>query len=209
MKRTSDRVLRLLRRSRLVSVTGSGGVGKTRVALEAARHRAWRSFPEVWFVDLGPVIDGDFIAAKIANSIRPPIGDRADTIAELASALAKRHMLLILDNCEHIVTQAADAADMLLENCSRISILATSRERLNVAGEFDYRLPSLLLEPAIELFSQRARMADPRLSLDAKSLPAVTDIARRLGGIPLALELTAAQVPQLGLEALRADFTSG
>ena len=201
-----DRVLKLLRRSRLVTVTGSGGVGKTRVALEAARHLLGDPFPEVWFVDLGPVIDGDFIAAKIANSVRPPIGDRADTVSELASALAKRHMLLILDNCEHVVTQAADAADMLLESCSRISILATSRERLNVAGEFVYRLPSLLLEPAIELFSQRARMADPRLSLDAKSLPAVTDIARRLGGIPLALELTAAQLPQLGLEALRAQL---
>ncbi|MGC1760892.1 MAG: helix-turn-helix domain-containing protein, partial [Candidatus Cybelea sp.] len=201
-----DQILRLLRRSRIVSVTGSGGIGKTRVVLEAARRAAGDLFHEVWFVDLGPLIDGDFITSKIANSIRPPIGDRADTIENLAAALVQRQMLLIFDNCEHLVERAAQAAEVLLETCSRASILATSRERLNVAGEYVYRLPSLTLEPAIELFSQRANEADPRVSFDAKTLPAVTDIARRLGGIPLALELTAALVPKLGLEALRAQL---
>lgn len=201
-----DHILRLVRRSRIVSVTGSGGVGKTRVALEAARRAAGDLFHEIWFVDLGPLIDGDFIASKIANSLRPPIGDRADTIEDLAAALVQRQMLLIFDNCEHLLKPVAQSAEVILETCARVSILATSRERLNVAGEYVYRLPSLTLEPAIQLFSQRASEADPRVSFDAKTLPAVTDIARRLGGIPLALELTAALVPELGLEALRAQL---
>ena len=115
-------------------------------------------------------------------------------------------MLLIFDNCEHLIEPTAGAADVILDKCPRVSILATSRERLNVAGEFVYRLPSLTLEPAIELFTQRATEADASVSFDAKSLPAVTDIARQLGGIPLALELTAALVPQLGLDILRAQL---
>jgi predicted ATPase/DNA-binding XRE family transcriptional regulator len=221
-------ILRLLLRSRLVSVTGSGGVGKTRVVLETARRLIEGSFPEVWFIDLGPLADGDFLAAKIAHTVQPSLGGLADTLPKLASALAERHMLLILDNCEHIVEQAARAADTILEGCPRISILTTTRERLNVAGEFVYRLPSLTLPPtlpdrieeaqkysAIDLFVKRAEAADPRVDFNSTNLPLVVDVARRLNGIPLAIELTAAQLPVLGLEALQArlheyaDLSSG
>jgi predicted ATPase/DNA-binding XRE family transcriptional regulator len=199
-----EHVVKLLRRSRLVSITGSGGVGKTRVALETARRVLGNAFPQAWFVDLGPLIDGDFIVAKIAEALGLPLGSRPETLASLAAALEKRHALLVFDNCEHLIGAVAQTADTILENCSGVTILATSRERLNVAGEFVYRLPSLLLEPAIDLFAERAGAADPQFAIDTANSPAITDIVRRLGGIPLALELTAAQVPLLGLDVLRA-----
>jgi predicted ATPase len=197
------KILELLASSRLVTVTGSGGIGKTRVVLEAARQVLGNPWNEVWFVDLAPLVDGDYISAKIASAIRPPLTERAETIASLASAIAQRQMLLILDNCEHLVAKAAEATDVVLGGCPRISILATSRERLNVAGEFVYRLPSLADEPAADLFVQRAEAADVRMLLDAQKLPVVTGIAARLGGIPLAIELIAAQLPVLGLETLQ------
>jgi predicted ATPase len=196
-------ILDLLHRSRLVTVTGSGGVGKTRAVLEAARHVLGGPWDEVWFVDLAPLADGSSISEKIASTIRPPLSGRAETIASLASAIEKRRMLLILDNCEHIVAWAAEAADLIFERCPHVSILATSRERLNVAGEFVYRLPSLAVEPSTDLFVQRAEAADRHLSLGAAQLATVRDIAQRLGGIPLAIELIAAQVPVLGLETLQ------
>lgn len=201
-----EHLLKLLRRSRLVTVTGSGGVGKSRLALETGLTLLGDSFPAVWFVALGPLIDGDFIAAKIAQTIQPPLSDHGDSLSTLLAALNKRHMLLILDNCEHLVAQVATIAEAIMEGCPQISILATSRERLNVAGEFVYRLPSLLLEPAIDLFAQRARSVDAGFLVSDKALPLMTDIARRLGGIPLALELTAAQASLLGIEALHAGL---
>jgi predicted ATPase/transcriptional regulator with XRE-family HTH domain len=197
------KILELLGSSRLVTVTGSGGIGKTRAALEAARQILGNPWDEVWFVDLAPLVDGDYISAKIAAAIRPPLTDRAETIASLAPAIAQRQMLLILDNCEHLVARAAEAADVILGACPRVSILATSRERLNVAGEFVYRLPPLADDPAADLFLQRAQAADQRRSFDAAQMPTVVDIAQRLGGIPLSLELIAAQVHALGLETLR------
>jgi predicted ATPase/DNA-binding XRE family transcriptional regulator len=197
-------IRKLLQRSRLVTVTGSGGVGKTRAALEVARHVLGDPWDEVWFVDLSPLLDGGSIAAKIASTIEPRLTERADSIASLASAMERRRMVLIFDNCEHLIESAAEAADLILERCPHISILATSRERLNVAGEFVYRLPSLSPEAASDLFVQRAQAADQSSSFDAAQLRSVTDIAQRLGGIPLAIELIAVQVPVLGLETLRA-----
>lgn len=193
----------LLGRSRLVSTTGAGGVGKTRVAIETARALLTK-FPEIWFVDFASLVDGEFIPSRIADTIQPPLGDRASTVVGLTAALGDRHMLLIFDNCEHVIEHAARAADAILERSARVSILATSRERLGVDGEIVYRLPSLSVECAADLFAQRARAADPTFVFDDRNRRTITEIARRLDGIPLALELTAAHVPSLGLDVLHA-----
>ncbi|MBV8163251.1 MAG: helix-turn-helix domain-containing protein [Candidatus Eremiobacteraeota bacterium] len=197
-----EQIVKLLGRSRLVTVTGFGGVGKSRAAIEAAQRTLGHAWHEIWFVDLSPLRDGNSIPAKIASTIRPPLIDRAESLAALASGLASRHMLLILDNCEHVIAEAALASNTILENCPDLTILTTSRERLNVAGEFVYRLPALAPEPATQLLTQRAEAADPTIAFDAKSLPLVAYVARRLEGIPLAIELAAAHVPLVGIETV-------
>ena len=208
-------IVQILGRSRLLTLTGSGGVGKTRAALESARRIGNGSWDEIWFVDLAPLSEGAPIASKIAMTIQPNLADQADTISGLAAALAKRRMLLILDNCEHIVAAAADAVSILLDGCPQLAILATSRETLNISGEFVYRLPPLSLPDAlpvgleeaqaysaVDLFVQRAELADTRISFSAENLDTIVRIARRLDGIPLAIELAAAQLPTIGLRAL-------
>jgi predicted ATPase/DNA-binding XRE family transcriptional regulator len=210
-------IVKLFDKSRLVTLTGSGGIGKTRAALESEERLVGTRWDEAWFVDLSPLTDGAVIHKRIASTIQPPLTGHADTLSTLASALAKRRMLLILDNCEHLVTDAARAADTILKSCPDIAILATSREPLNISGEFVYRLPSLSVPgstpnsleeahsySAIDLFVQRAEAADPLATFDADSLLAIVNIARRLGGVPLAIELAAAQLPMLGLQTLEA-----
>jgi predicted ATPase/DNA-binding XRE family transcriptional regulator len=208
-------IVQILGRSRLLTLTGSGGVGKTRAAIESARRIGSDSWDEIWFVDLAPLTEGAAIAAKIAMTIQPLLTDQADTLSGLASALANRRMLLIFDNCEHIVVAAANAAAVLLDGCPQLAILATSREPLNISGEFVYRLPPLSLPDAlpvgledaqaysvVDLFVQRAELADTRISFSAENLDTIVRIARRLDGIPLAIELAAAQLPTIGLRAL-------
>ncbi|MBV8163277.1 MAG: XRE family transcriptional regulator [Candidatus Eremiobacteraeota bacterium] len=180
-----DTILTLLRRSRLVTLTGSGGVGKMRAAVEAAARAHESPWNEIWFIDFSPLSEGAFIPAAIATAVQLPLGGDVETIAAVASLLAKRRALLIFDNCEHVVSEAARAAYTILERCPQITILATSRERLNVAGEFVYRLPSLEPEAAGDLFIERAQAVAPRRTFTERDLLIVHDITRRLDGIPL------------------------
>jgi predicted ATPase len=202
---------------RLVTVTGSGGVGKTRAALEVAARSLPASGDEVWFVDLASLFDGALIASKIASVLQVAFDEQADPVLALARRLKGRRSLLILDNCEHLVADAAAAAKTILQNCPHIKILATSRERLGIAGELVYRLPSLPIPDvslndaqqarsyaALELFVDRATFSEPRFVPTEQRIRVIADICRRLEGMPLAIELAAAHLPTLGLNGLRA-----
>ena len=205
----------LLHTHRLATVTGSGGIGKTRAALEVARQLLGDGHDEAWFVDLSPVADGVFVAGAIASVLDVALAQVADPLPSLAAGLRTRELLLILDNCEHVIQEAATAAATILRACPGIVILATSRERLAIEGEGVYRLPSLPLPTqapatteeacafaALRLFIERAIAVDSHLELTADRLATVAEICGQLEGIPLAIELAATRLPTLGFSAL-------
>jgi predicted ATPase len=196
----------LLETHRLVTITGSGGVGKTRTAVEVARRLLRERRNEAWFVDLSPIVDGALVAGTIAAVLDVSLARVTDSARSLAAKLKARELLLILDNCEHVIEEAAIVAGLILRTCPGIRILATSRERLAIEGERAYRLPSLLVpgkNPAtiaeacsyasFRLFMERATAIEPNLAFDAAHLRASAEICRQLEGIPLALELAASR----------------
>jgi predicted ATPase/transcriptional regulator with XRE-family HTH domain len=196
-------ILALLDDARLVTVTGSGGIGKTRVALAVAQQRAQRAEP-IGFVDFDALTDGGFVSPRIASSVHPPLDGKPDSIATLAEALSTRSMLLVLDTCEHVVDDVAAAVQTILQRCPQVRVLATSRERLNVASEMLYRLPSLPLDAATDLFRGRAREAGAGIAFTPADDDLIRDVCRRLEGIPLAIELAAARMSTFGIVTLHA-----
>src|SRR5262245_59200733 len=198
----------LLGECRLVTVTGPGGVGKTRLAGEVARGVAGRFADGVWRAELAGVGDPALVPAVVAGAL----GLHLAPGVPLMAALAGRQLLLVLDNCEHLAEASADLCGALLQAADDVRVLATSREPLGVPGEAGYRLPPLALpgpggaagvagSEAVVLFVDRARRADPRFTLGAG--PGVAGrIVARLDGMPLAIELAAARVEALGLEQL-------
>lgn len=198
----------LLDRARVVTVVGPGGVGKTRLALHVAAEAAAR-FPDgVVVCDLATVTD----LAGVLRSLASPLGieEHAGTSLDrrIAEVLADQRMLVVVDNCEHVVDAAAAVVDTLLRGTVRARVLVTSRERLAVDGEHLWPLAPLATEgndaPARCLFADRARAADPRLPADLHSRPAVAEIVRRLDGLPLAIELAAARCSTLSVEDIAA-----
>jgi non-specific serine/threonine protein kinase len=183
-------VRELLARSRLVTLTGAGGTGKSRLSLRVA-EAVLAEFPEgVWCVELGARQDERLVGLAIASAlgVQEP---------ELAARVAGRKLLLILDNCEHLLRGCADAARNLLEANAELRVLTTSREPLHVTGEATYRVQSLPRPSAIELFVDRARSANPEFEPALDNAAAVAEICRRLDGMPLAIELAAARVRAL------------
>jgi non-specific serine/threonine protein kinase len=203
--RVSDRaeIANLLRgSSRLITLTGTAGVGKTRLGLEVAGDLLL-DFPDgVHFVELASVFDARRILPTVATTLGifdEPGRELSDT---LAVALRFRHLLLVLDNCEHLIEACAEIAHQLLVASRRLAILATSREPLMVTGETTWRVPSLDQVDAMRLFKDRTAAAVPTLDLAAETGNDAVQICERLDGIPLALELAAARVPALGLQQI-------
>ena len=193
---------RLLGSTRLLTLTGAGGSGKTRLAREVAAASASR-FTRLGWVDLAPVHDPTSIAREIAAALHIP--DRGGHPVEaLISTIADTAMLLVLDNCEHLVDAAADLVEQLLRGCPRLTILSTSREALGIPSETAWLTPPLGGAEATQLFVERAQASLPAFELTQANAGAVRDICRRLDGIPLAIELAAARVRVLSPEQIAA-----
>ena len=180
---------RLLARSRLVTLVGPGGVGKTRLALELARRRA-PSRP-VFTVDLTPIRDPALVGRVLALAVGLPAGD--PTPNRISQLLGDRRLLVVLDNCEHLIDEAARLAEALLGHCPGAHLLATSRERLALAGESVWPVPPLAAAEASALFLERARARNPRFDAGGTSRTTVADICDRVERVPLAIELAASR----------------
>ncbi|MDT5081911.1 MAG: hypothetical protein QOJ80_6548 [Mycobacterium sp.] len=191
-------VCALIIANRLVTVTGAGGAGKTRMAVRIAGVVAVE-FPDgVWYVDLAPITNADVVPTTLATALGAPENPAYSTTECLTRFLGTRRMLVVLDNCEHLLHASATIAAALLSACQNVTILATSREPLGVAGELTWRVPSLSLnDEALELFVDRARLVRPDFALTAENTDAVAEICLRLDGMPLAIELAAARIRAL------------
>jgi predicted ATPase/class 3 adenylate cyclase len=191
-------VATLLGAARLVTLTGVGGVGKTRLALQVAGEIA-ADYPDgAWLVELAALGDPDAIGHAVAGALGIAQQSGRTIAQSLVAALSRRRLLLLLDNCEHLLDAAAALAEDIITQCPQVAVLATSREALMVEGERIWPVPSLafrggLTAPAVTLFAERARAVMPQFQLEPEA-EAVGDICRRLDGIPLAIELAAARI---------------
>ena len=200
-----------LGRTRLLTLTGPGGAGKTRLAYEAAARLAGGYRDGVHVVELASLSRPELVPQAVASVLDVPLPETGPAEAALARQLAERRLLLVLDNCEHLLDACARLAADLLRTCPDVVVLATSREPLRVGGEVTWRTPSLALPDlrhlppldrlaeleSVRLFVERARDASPSFALDATTAPAVAEICVRLDGMPLALELAAARTSAL------------
>mgnify|MGYP001282619079 CR=1 FL=1 len=201
---------------RLVTLTGPGGVGKTRLAFQVANAVADRYVDGVWLVELAALTDPALVPGTVAAAFGVREVPGQSLVSTLAAALRSKRLLLLLDNCEHLVDACARLVDTLLRACPLVQVLATSREALGIDGEVGRRVPSLAVPPAdalppgdqliryeaVRLFLDRAGAVQAGFTLTAQNASAVADICRRLDGIPLALEMAAARLAALSVEHL-------
>ncbi len=190
----------LLTQNRLVTLTGAGGAGKTRLAVQIAGQLSGEFGDGIWYVDLAPITDPELVPLTVARAFGLPDQPSRSTMDTLTRFIADRHMLVVLDNCEHLLDASAALVMTLLEACSGLTLLTTSREPIGVAGEVSWRVPSLsLADEALELFTDRARHARPEFVVTDDNGATVSEICARLDGLPLAIELAAARVRALSL----------
>jgi predicted ATPase/DNA-binding winged helix-turn-helix (wHTH) protein len=206
-------IVKLVAEHQLVSLIGVGGIGKTRLALAAARELLPHFNDGVWFADLSTLSDPSLIPATVATAVGLDLAGGSASLPRVAKVLAGRHQLLVLDTCEHVIGAAATLAEEILGSGSALHIIATSREPLRAGGEWLYPLRPLDVPAddvddeaerygAIELFVERARAADPHFAPDRNLMGRIAATCRRLDGIPLAIELAAARATTLGIEEL-------
>jgi predicted ATPase/DNA-binding winged helix-turn-helix (wHTH) protein len=200
---------------RLATLTGAGGIGKTRLGFEVARHQLSKFADGVWAAELAPLSDPDLVPVTVATALGLELSSGMVSPQAVANALHSKQLLLVLDNCEHVVEAAAQMAEALLRANPAVRVIATSREPLRTEGEWIYLVPPLAVPPegspdsddplrygAVRLFHERARATEANLSADACTTSAIAGICRRLDGIPLAIELAAARAATLGIEKL-------
>ena len=211
-------VKRSLSESRLTTLTGSGGCGKTRLSIQVARELQAEYADGIWLVELAPLADPALVPQTVVTALGLREDSNRPTLEVLTDFLRSKTVLLLLDNCEHVIEACAQLSESLLRACPQLRILASSREALGISGEVPYRVPSLAVpDPAhlpslgtlasmdaIRLFVERAATARPGLVLTAQSAPVVVQICKRLDGIPLAIELAASRVKVLSVEQIAA-----
>jgi predicted ATPase/class 3 adenylate cyclase/DNA-binding CsgD family transcriptional regulator len=189
--------------NRLVTLTGAGGAGKTRLAVEVASALSSEFSDGVWYVDLAPITNPAVAAVTIARTLGLPDQPGRSTADLLVRFFRERKALLLLDNCEHLLDACVSLADELFNGCRQLNILATSREPLGLPGELSWRVPSLsLADEAIELFVDRARRVRSDFVVNEGNSALVEEICRRLDGMPLAIELAAARARALSLRQI-------
>jgi predicted ATPase/transcriptional regulator with XRE-family HTH domain len=205
-----------MRKSPLVTLVGSGGVGKTRISLQVAENLL-DTFDGVWFIELAPLSSGEYLPSTVAQILGVALRGMRDPLETLLDELRSKNALMIFDNCEHLVHATRRIVAAILRGCPRIAVLASSRQSLGISGEVTFRIPSLPIPgaatnltgadaqryPAIALFAERAAAVDDRFVLTDENAPAVGEVCRRLDGIPLAIELAAARTTMLNPRQLR------
>jgi len=199
-------ILQWIRTHRLVTLTGSGGVGKTRISLKVGGQLLDQYANGVWLVELAPLNDPELLPQTVASALGILTQSTSSHTEWLINFLRPKTVLLLLDNCEHVLDTSAHLADTLLKHCPDLKILATSREALGILGEVVYHMPSLRLPDiqqtlehfreyeSVRLFEERARLAAPDFRLTMENAASIAQICSRLDGIPLAIELAAARV---------------
>jgi predicted ATPase/DNA-binding winged helix-turn-helix (wHTH) protein len=201
---------------RLLTLAGSGGVGKTRLAIEAGRKLRNRYPDGVWLAELAPLADPQLVTSIVAEALGVSLSAPTAAVETLIAGVKNKQLLLIIDNCEHVITEAARVAEALIRSCPRVSILASSRERLAIPGESVIRVPSLPAPPpgnastaasareyaAVELFVERAKALGLGFTLTDANAATVGSVCQRLDGIPLAIELAVPRLKVLSVDQL-------
>lgn len=217
-----QRMARLLSQRRLVTIAGPGGMGKSTLAM-AVCEDVLPHYPDgVWFVDLAPLSDGSLVVGALATALDIPV-DESDPMRSVGEYLKEKHLLILLDNCEHLIDAAAVLAERLLTSGRKVHVLTTSREPLSACGEWLQRLPPLdvpassdssapvtaaraLASSAVQLFVERAAASQDSFELTDREAPGVVEICRKLDGMPLAIELAAAHIGAFGVSGLVAQM---
>ncbi len=214
-----QRVRDLVSACRVVTLTGPGGIGKTALALKAA-HDLLTDFEDgAWLVELASLSDAALVPSTVAGALEPELGGERVTAESLARGIGDRHLLLLLDNCEHLIDSVATLVEAVIRLCPRATVLATSREILRIQGESVYRVPALdvpalgreapdiiLRHSAVELFVIRQKALDTSFSSQPEDLSLIAEICRHLDGIPLAIEFAAARAALIGTEQVAAGL---